>query len=481
MSKIDHAWPSNSFDAIAILAIEGQFEIEGTDEDQVKLEAQVDRRALSGLSLDPAGRWLQLQLWEYGGEAQFTLRLPTKKNWVVDVSAAQGDVRVSGVSARLRVMLGKGDIQIENCKGIFGLASGKGDVKLDGCVEAEMPGRPPAPEAQFQSAGAPEPPPMPGEPGAAGEFHAHFGPGMHRRVKSNLSWDWIGFDGDDWAEWGSQMGEQARVWAQRFAGQFLGSVDWQPEKAAVAVRIGKGDAKLQEIEAKKCSVKLANGDVEVKGGRFGELQVRAAHGDIKCERAMPAGDWEIDTKNGNIQIGLPSNAQARLDVATRHGDIDSQVPLMRVGRPGPESRFGGRMVGTVGQPGQDLASLTVTTVRGDVEIRLEPTASRFSGKPGPAAATAQTQTTESTAPTSSPSPTSTTSENAATVTKPAEATTIEADKQAQVATAAAYDSQLSILQALSAGQITVEEAEKLLESLKRGTKSKFLGLGFLER
>lgn len=477
MSKIDHTWPSDAFDAIAIMAVEGQFGIEGTDGDRVELEAEIDRRALPALTLEPAGRWLQLQLWEHGGEAQFTLRLPKRKNWVVDVSAANGDVQVSGISARLRVLLGTGDTHIEKCRGIFSVASGKGDVEVDGCIEAEMPGRPPVPEGQFQAAGAPQPPPTPGDPGTPGpQFHTHFGPGMGHKLKSNWSWDWTGFDGEDWAGWGTQMGEQARVWAQRFAGQFLSSIDWLPEKAAIGIRIGKGDAKLEQIEAQRCSVKLANGDVELKGGRIEKLQVRAAHGDIKCESTMPAGDWEVDTKNGNIQIVLPSNAKARLDVATRHGDIDSQVPLMRVGRPGPESRFGGRMVGTVGQPGQDAAALTLTTVRGDIGIRLDSTKSRFSDQPTPATPTGQTATAETAGP-SSTSPTGAVSENVATVSKPAEATTVVADKQAKVSPAPVYDSQLSILQALSARQITVEEAEKLLESLKPGNQIKVSGIG----
>lgn len=462
MAKLERTWPSDAFDAIGILAVGGQIEIKRSESNEVKLEAEIDRRAMPDLPLEPTGRWLQLYLWEHGGDAQFTLRLPSNKNWVVDVSAAHGQVSVNGISARLRVMLGRGEVQIEDCRGIFSLASGKGQVEIERCVEAEMPERPAVPEPQFQSADAPEPPPTPGGPGMAGEFHAHFGPGMHHRPRPNLSWDWMGFDADDWSEWGAQIGEQARVWAQQFAGHFVTAVDWLPEKASFGVRIGKGSAKLQEIETKSCSLRLGSGDVELKGGRIEELQVRVARGDIKCESVMPAGDWSIDVKNGNIQVALPSNTQARLDVATRHGDIDSQVPLVRVGRPGPESRFGGRMVGTVGQPGADLPALSLTTVRGDVEIRLEESKSRFAPKTSPSASS-RAEPAQEAAPTAPPVAT-TAAANATEPARPSDAT-VEAGKPEPSSPGPAYDSQLAILQALSKGQITVEEAERLLQGL----------------
>ena len=51
-----------------------------------------------------------------------------------------------------------------------------------------------------------------------------------------------------------------------------------------------------------------------------------------------------------------------------------------------------------------------------------------------------------------------------------ESAAVDADKPKEEAAAAkpapAYDSQLAVLQALSAGKITVEEAEKLLHSME---------------
>ncbi len=62
MSKLEHTWPRDAFDAISIVALGGQFEIEGTDGDQVELEGDFESRWQPDPRLEPAERWLQLQL-----------------------------------------------------------------------------------------------------------------------------------------------------------------------------------------------------------------------------------------------------------------------------------------------------------------------------------------------------------------------------------------------------------------------------------
>jgi hypothetical protein len=389
-------------------------------------------------------------------------------------------VEVQDIQGRFRVMVGKGEIRFKGCKGIFNLASGKGDIEMERCVEADMPERPPMPEPQFQAAQPEEPtisetPGAPGEPGMTGEFRVHIGrgPRMHHRIKSDVPWDWFGFDAYDWSDWGTQFGEQARVWAQQFASHFIGTVDWLSEKAGVNVRSGKGDTKLQDLVARACSVKLASGDVELKGGWIESLIVDISHGGVKCESVLPAGDWAIAMRNGDVSLALPSNTQARLDVATRHGDIDSQVPLVRVGRPGPESRYGGRMVGTLGQSEDNIAQVSVTALHGDISIRLMPEKSKFSPKPARAGAASDAKPPER-KPAGAPAADSTV--ESATTPMPPTGTggaAIEADKPDEKASttqaAPTYESQLAILQALSTGQITVEEAEKLLRSMPHAT------------
>jgi Toastrack DUF4097 len=465
MSTFERKWSPDAFDAISLMAFNGEFEIEGTDGDQVELKGEFDGRLGRELKLEPQERWLQLQLWERPSEGQITLRLPKKKAWVVDVYAGRGEVEVSGLQARLRAMLGKGEIKVSDCRGRFNLASGRGDVEIKRCAEAEMPERPPVPktEARFEM------PPVPERPVMEGTFNFHMGRGPHRshRMKGEGPWDWWwDFGGEDWAEWGAQFGEQARVWAQQFASQFLGSNDWLPEKGGLNVRLGKGDAQLERIEAKSCIVRLANGDVKLEEGRIENLDVDVAHGGVTCEGVLPVEEWEIATRHGDIQLELPNDTRARLDVATRHGDIDSDVPLVRVGRPGPEARHGGRMVGTVGQAGGSAAQISLTAQSGDIRIEWQHAASAYAGRqtsgdvpvevdvPVPVNVPVSPPTAE--APTTEPVA-------AATATPDAE----DVKEKSTAAAGSGYSSQLEILEALRTGQISIEEADALLRSLER--------------
>ena len=476
MSKLKQAWPSDAFDAISIVAGGGEFKIEGTDGTQVELEGEFDSRWPRDLGLEPKERWLQLHMWGRADDGEIKLRLPRQKAWVVDVSAGQGEVEIKQLQARLRVMMGKGDIKIEDCRGVFNVAAGKGDVQMERCTQTTVPERPATPqfEAHFDV------PPIPESRGTA-EVHVHMGerpprpPRPPRRPRGRSAWDWLGFEGEDWAEWlgfdsedwsewGQQFGQQARVWAEQFASQFVGWVDWLPEKQGIALRIGKGDVRLKTIDAQSCAIFMGNGDVELEDGRIEEADITLGHGGFNSESILPVGQWDVETRHGDLHLALPANTQARLDVATRHGDINSEIPLVRVARPGPETRHSTRMVGTVGSTESQGAQISLTAQSGDIHVELQRSPSKYSGKSttgtpnatGPVDVKADVPVKVD-APASQPS--------LDVIVAPAPTTQL--DQPPAAPAQPAYDSQLAILKALSDKQITVEEAEQLLRSLAR--------------
>jgi hypothetical protein len=436
MSGTEYTWPAEAFDAISILAHDGRFKIEGTEGDQVQLEGDWTPFP-PGLEPEPQGRWLRLQLWQPPNGARFTLRLPKNKAWVVELSAARGRLEAKDIQARLQIMLQRGEIRVENCRGTFNLMSGQADVKFEHCTEVDMPEPPPQPE------GEPEPQATPVEEGmgATGEFH--FG-----REMPHPPWDWLSWAEGDWAAWGMRVSQQAMAWAQQFS-QISEQWGWRPQKAGLNLRIGKGNVHLEKIEAKACLVSLSKGDVKLEQGRIARLEANTAHGDVTCESIMPVGDWSIKTSHGNIRLSLPSEAQVRLDVATRRGDIRTEVPLIRVSRPGPEARRGGRMVGTLGQAGETADQISLATINGNIVIDVLQGKSPYAAKPAQ-----EDAPFEATAPAPQPAAASSTSAET------------EGEKVASAAGPAqpAYDSQLAILQALSEGHISVEEAEQLLRS-----------------
>lgn len=424
MSEIEQTWPADAFDAISIGAREGQFKIEATEGNQVQLLGDWGSRYWREGQPEPLGRWLQLHLWRYLEGGELTLRLPKTKAWVVELSVGRGEIQVKNVDARLHLMLGKGDIKVEDSHGIIDLSSGHGTLEVKHCVEAKMPELPPR---------------VADAPGSNPASYTD-----RKRIQN--PWDAEYWDGEYWAEWGLQFAEQATAWATQFT-KFFTNLDWKPGSAGLNLRTGKGDIRVEDVQVDSCSIWLGRGDVRMQEGRVGGLEAYAGHGDFDIQAVLPSADWAIKTSHGNIQFALPADARAKLDAATRHGDIRSDIPLVRVGRQGPETRHGGRMVGTVGPTEERAPQISLTALNGDIIIEVRRTKSR---------AVYQTAATSTeSAAYSSPAQLS----NAGTTGRPA-------DDKRDDASQPAYDSPLAVLQALSAGKLTVEEAERWLRILE---------------
>ncbi len=388
MAKVQQTWPMEAFDAIGIKANQGKFVIQGTDGDQVKLEGDFAARYSRNLELGPVGRWLKIYTsWQFG-ESQFTLQIPKSKIWTIDLFSGRAQFKAENIQSRLHLWLGKGEVQIENCRGAFSVTSGNADVHLKHFIETE----------------APEVPLLPREE-------------RHIRLDDPESWqDW----GEDyWTQWGGEFGEK---FLRRFFGQTTGI------NPGVSVQIGKGDVNLEDFDVKSCMVRTARGDARLKQGRVGNLDMKIISGDVECESCFPTGDWAIRANRGDVQLSLSGDTTARLDVTTRHGDIQSKTPLVRVTRQGPESWHGNRMVGSIGAKTEGkIPEIHVSTLNGDIEIKTESGTSKYYEKSE--------------------------NENRSTIPPIAK-------------NANEYDTQLSVLNALSEGKIGIDEAERLLKNLK---------------
>ena len=387
MAKVEQTWPSNSFDAIGIRAHQGKFVIEGIDSDQVKLEGNIAARYSRNLELGPVGRWLKIYTsWQFG-ESQFTLQLPKSKTWTIDLFSGRAQFKAENIQTHLHLWLGKGEVQVENCRGAFSVTSGNADVRLKHFVETE----------------APEIPPLPREE-------------RHIRMDDPVSWeDW----GENWAQWGGEFGEK---FLRRFFGQTTGATP------GISIQTGKGDVNLEEIKIKSCIIRAARGDAKLKQGRIGNLDMKIINGDIECESILPTGDWNLRANRGDVRLSLPSDTTARLDLTTRHGDIHSKTPLVRVTRQGPESWHGNRMVGSIGAKSEGaVPEIHVSTLSGDIEIKTQSITSPYYER------------SEAEKPSSM----------------------LPVTKNADV-----YDTPLAVLMALSEGKISVDKAERLLRELK---------------
>ena len=465
----EYKWNADAFDAIRIVAANGEFEIVGEDTDEILLEGEENTRRNFGAEPTVVGRWLELH--PFGGGSEWTLTLPKSKAWVVDVSAASGEVAVQDIHARIHAQLGSGEIHLENCRGAFNLRSGSGDVELKNCTQADVPAAPEPSQTETRARGVPPVPPAPGVPPVPPipPIGIKIKTGKGIRFENRDDWEEYG---QQWEEWGERFAEQASRWADQFSREFGVVFKFQddPEMRAdgIHVRLGSGDVQLEEIDAQLVTAHVGSGDVQIQDGRIAELTLQTSRGDIQIENVLPTVAWELVTRHGEIQLVLPGDAYARIDAATRHGEIECDAPLVRVGRPGPGARHGGRMVGTIGEGSGEPVDIHLESQHGDITIEVERRPSRFAGTPAPqtkkqerAVARQESQVPISPVPTATPTANAIVPVTVTDLSEPEAALNAPKETRVQV-----YDSQFAILQALQAGEITVAEAEMLLRSLK---------------
>lgn len=93
-------------------------------------------------------------------------------------------------------------------------------------------------------------------------------------------------------------------------------------------------------------LRSVNGNVEVldSSGRF---SAKTTNGDLRLElrHLLDGGTMNVETVNGSVFLGLPSNARADLRVLSMNGDVQSELPVVSTaGTPGSRilrARLGG--------------------------------------------------------------------------------------------------------------------------------------------
>jgi hypothetical protein len=113
-------------------------------------------------------------------------------------------------------------------------------------------------------------------------------------------------------------------------------------------------------------LRSVNGNVEVleSSGRF---NARTTNGDLHLElrRVVADAPMSLETVNGSVVLGLPSNTSADLKIRNLNGDVRSDVPFTPTAQlPGAARAFHGRL-------GHGGGEISVRTVNGGVRLLLE--------------------------------------------------------------------------------------------------------------
>ncbi|MEZ4570596.1 MAG: hypothetical protein R2849_09775 [Thermomicrobiales bacterium] len=90
--------------------------------------------------------------------------------------------------------------------------------------------------------------------------------------------------------------------------------------------------------------------------------------------------FRFKTARGNISIEVPEDQPARVELILNRGSVQSDIPLVEVGRPGPRSSTR-RYVGVSDSSDADRILIRALTQRGDIQVR-QASAAREQAQPG---------------------------------------------------------------------------------------------------
>ena len=310
------------------------------------------------------------------------LTIPRDASVIVTAKTGLGDVNVEGVPGLREILTGKGDVRAIGGSSALTIKTGKGDV----AVRAWR-----------------------------GDLHVTTGKGDVAVSDLTGGLQMITGAGDTTVE------------------------RWQAGSGDHEIKTGSGDVTLRQGQAQSLEVTTGRGDCALEQVALRSLRGKTGYGDFAIEGDPLGGQWEVRTGKGDLALALAATAAARVEAATRHGSVYSELPQVKVARPGPVSQHGGRTIVVIGD--EPRAEIRLETNKGDIRVRATGAiSSTVALERQPAAMGAETL-------------------YAVRVEQPVQPM-LAADKESDKRSA------LTILESLARGEISVDEAETLLRSLE---------------
>lgn len=238
---------------------------------------------------------------------------------LLDVAAGRGDVTIDSSSGDFEVSVGSGDVTLDACTGGMRLRIGSGDARIVSPFEAAINLRGGSGDATIHG-------------GSARNINIKQGRGDITSTARLLIGDPTPSDDRDDAITGMRIDDDG----VRFTGRNL-----RFEATSAGVRIQKSGT---SIEADDRGVRI------VRGQRDG------------------AGQYELETAKGDINVSIPADTAVRVEAIVQGGDVQSDVPLVSVGRPGPRGATQ-RFVGVSDAQASERINVKMKTDRGDIRVR----------------------------------------------------------------------------------------------------------------
>lgn len=395
---IDRSFAPDTIQQISVHLGLGDFKALSSEGSQIELHAVVHSDDPADLEISQTSNALHIRQRDISlrrpAPVDVTLTLPAGLRPLLTANLGKGDLSLQEVSGDVRVTTGKGDVAVKGGNGELRVQTGKGDIALnhrEGLLLANTG------KGDVTVAGGVGP----------ARIQTGFGD-----VTLN---DWLVRDNGE---------EGCRI------------------------QIGAGDCRVRHVGGSRLVIQTGRGSCLLSQIGVAKLRVETAKGDVQTAGDPGAGAWQITTAKGDIALQVPASAAVRIEAATRRGAIYSDLPQVKVGRPGPASMVGGgRSISISGE--EPRADIRLETVLGDIRVTT------IAGeRPAPPTSVV-------------PSPPVELRQDAA-APKPAEptATAPEAPVVPPTPPPSAYKTAMEVLESLARHEITVDEAEALLRSLE---------------
>lgn len=387
MTEIERTFSIAEIDKIDINLALGDLTLAAGDGDQIALRARLRSNDETELETTVAGRVLVIKnrtdngwLTRNGSRIDVVLTVPRAATIAVAVRTDLGDVNVEGIAGLYEVHTGKGDVRAVDGNSPLSIKTGKGDI----AVRAWR-----------------------------GDLNVTTGKGDVLISGLTGALQLVTGAGDSSVE------------------------EWQAVGAAAnEIKTGSGDIAISAVQAPGLTVSTGRGDCTLRRVALDSLRCQTGMGSFAIEGDPRQGQWEVRTGKGDLMLTLPAAVAARVEAATRHGSVRSDLPQVKAARPGPANPLGGRIIMVIGD--EPRADIRLETTKGDISVRTD----------GAAPLAVQRQ------------PAVAASDMPVTV-------RVEQPVQPILATgqSPAKSTAFLVLESLARGEISVDEAETLLQSL----------------
>ena len=142
-----------------------------------------------------------------------------------------------------------------------------------------------------------------------------------------------------------------------------GNIKAEGVSGRIQLNTASGNVTLQSVGG-EIRASTASGSVKVRDAS-GSVSASSASGDVDVEltRIEGNGDMRFSTASGDVHVRMPASLDARVDISTVSGSIDTNFPIeVKENKYGPGSSAHGQL-------GSGSRSLKISSASGDVSLK----------------------------------------------------------------------------------------------------------------